>query len=507
MKKLVMMIVVLVLSPTIAIAAPREVLLFPGGAIITETLTHKEMSDSVRFLIPESADPNTLRVGLDSPLDQQKILGIDISSVLPEISPYADLVKRIEVLMQEIGAVEDRIKSRKTALDYWVERIPPATHKVEELQKVGTMIREETEQLYRETSLLTYEKQQLIKELQEAERELNDKTSQLKRKWQVVVHLQEPIRDPLSLSAQYKVRNAGWSSSYILNARPEEKIIEWGWTAGITQQTGLDWEQVHLKLATREPIVTLTPPPLPGWTIEEQNFEKVTKAAPRNLLMGSAAISSGIVATTPDEPVREQGLLFDIYDLGIRNVKSGTPIQMEIRSGQWNSEFTYLARPLQSSQAFIDGKIQPGDEFFPLPTGKASIRIDDVHVGQRPFSLYHLEETSISFGNDPSIQIDVKGAHKAGEKGLLNKEKTYDWNWSISVTNHKSIPITLRIEDDIPHIAHQHIQFKERYQPPLPDRDDNALYWNLLLTSGERKTLKYGYSITYPKDMIVAPGR
>jgi hypothetical protein len=54
-----------------------------------------------------------------------------------------------------------------------------------------------------------------------------------------------------------------------LNALPTQKRVEWTWTARISQQTGIDWNGVKLKIATADPVFTLTPPNLGSWDIRD----------------------------------------------------------------------------------------------------------------------------------------------------------------------------------------------------------------------------------------------
>ncbi len=492
------------LITSMAIAAPKEVILFPAGAMVTESLSFSAGTNQLSFLLPDVALPDTLRLEIVDAPDQQRITAIESTSVLPEVTPFADLQQTIRQLKRKITILEDQISARRIALAFWQQQSPAtAGFSPSDIQGMGAMVRTEGESLLTEISDLTWQQDDSKAELAEAERQLQQKTSQQRRNWQIRVRLAQPLSAPLEVIARYRIRNAGWSSSYILDARPATNQVEWVWTARIEQRSGSDWNDTRIKLATAEPVFTLTPPDLPGWNIRPGQVMPLAKTLARSEAMLAVSTADSVAA----EPQRTEGQLFDIYDLGRQTIASGNPTQIPIRTGRWQVDFAYLARPLQSTQAFLEARLHIDQQFTPLPTGSASVQVDGVHVGQRSFSLYQVDDVSLSFGSDPGIEIAVKSAHVAGERGLLNREKTFDWNWILTLTNNKLLDIELRVEDNVPQVGHKDISIQEAFQPPLPEREDDVIFWTMPLKAGEQQILKYGYRISYPKEMDVSHGR
>lgn len=508
MTKLFLPLLLCIWLSSTAFAAPKEVVLFPAGGMVTEQLTFAAGTNRASFLLPEVALPETLRLELVNATDRQRITTIESMSVLPQVEPFSELQETIKQLKRQITTMGDQISARRITLAYWQQQSPATAStrqavNLNDIQHMADLVRGEGESLLTEISELTWQQNERKAELAEAERQLQQKTSQQRRNWQITVQLAQPLTAPTEVTAQYRIRNAGWSSTYILNARPANKQVEWVWTAQINQRSGSDWNDVHIKLATAEPVFTLTPPTLPGWDIRAGAIMPMAKTLARSEVMLAAPAGDSVGA----EPLREQGQLFDIYDLGRQTIASGTPAQIQIRSGNWDADFAYLTRPLQSTQAFLEARLRTEQEFTPLPTGSASIQVDGVHVGQRSFSLYQSEDIALSFGSDPGIDIAVSSAHVAGKRGLLNREKTYEWNWTLTLSNNKHLDIVLRVEDVPPHAGHKDIDIREAFQPPLPERGDDAIFWALALKAGQQQTLKYGYKISYPKEMNVILGR
>ncbi len=495
------------LLTTTVSAQPTEVILYPSGATISERLIILQGIDSATLRLPHVAIPESLKLGLKG-APQQKITGIEYESVLPDSSDFKELKELISRLEREIAALDDQIQSRTLALNYWKTQQELPLKTLADAREMGKIIRDESALLLQDTTQLRQKKTELAKQLKEARNQLQQKTGNNQRNWRVQVRLAQTTQTNLELTYSYRVRRAGWQSSYSLNALPDQKNIQWVWIAKIMQQTGIDWNGVNLKIATAEPVFTLTPPKIRAWEIREEQSLKMRRnlkvmAMPQKMAMDAVAEA---VDAAPI-PARVEGQLFDIYDLGQVNIASGKESRITVREGHWNAAFTYLTRPLLSEQVFLEATLDLRENFLPLPTGMASIQVDGVHVGQRNFSLHAKQDVTISFGSDPSITVDVKTDHVAGEKGLLAKKRTYIWKWNIELVNHKNFPVDLKVEDSYPHAGHEKIVLKELFSPPLPTQKNGQLSWNLTLPPQGKQNLQYGYQVTYPEDMPVSLGR
>lgn len=498
------------LTSTPALATPHRVIVYPAGATIFARTSVPLQSESFTLWLPQVAIPESLQLELQGHAAQQRIAGIEYQSVLPEIPGYAQLKKRIAQLESKLDATQNQIQAQELALNFWrqTEKLP--LENLADAQAAGQLIRTESNALLKEISTLNQTKTELEKQLEEARRQLQQKTGDHQRQWQVQVRLSRPSTEKLGVSYAYRVHRAGWQSSYVLNGLPERDQVEWLWTAKINQQTGQDWTDVTLELATAEPIFTLDPPQLKPWEIDEvrllrRSGAQKTAAGPQTKTLTLADTAAQNSAASP---IRKQGQLFDRYDLGQITVFSGTESRVKIREGSWPADFSYLARPQLSEQVFLEARLDLSAGFLPLPSGPASIQLDDVHVGRRSFSLHAQQEISISFGNDPGIAVDVQTDHQAGEKGLLAKKNTYRWNWTIAFSNHKDFAVNLQIEDSYPHSGHEDIELTEVFTAPLPTRgDERTINWQLTLPAHESKQIQYGYELRYPEDMDVALGR
>jgi len=185
-----------------AVAAPKEVVLFPAGAMVTEELRFSAETQRIRFMLPEVALPETLRLELVDAPDQQRISAIEATSILPQVEPFSELQDIIKELKHRIAAREDQVAARRIALAYWQQQTPaPATTTPIDIQQMATLIRSEGESLLTEISELTWQQDELKSQLTEAERQLQQKSNQQRRTWQITAQLSHPLNTPLEVIA------------------------------------------------------------------------------------------------------------------------------------------------------------------------------------------------------------------------------------------------------------------------------------------------------------------
>ncbi|MCK4690968.1 MAG: DUF4139 domain-containing protein, partial [Desulfuromonadales bacterium] len=98
---------------------------------------------------------------------------------------------------------------------------------------------------------------------------------------------------------------------------------------------------------------------------------------------------------------------------------------------------------------------------------------------------------------------------EADETGLINKDKVQNWLWRVEISNNKSLPVELRVEDVFPRIEDKRIELTKVVAVPKVSRKEkgNKLEWDISLQPGQSKQLEFGYKVKYPADMNVILGR
>ncbi len=504
MKKLLLVTILLMVSGP-AFAIPKEVLIFPSGAIITEETQLKVQAENqAELTLPMAADPDSLVISTAK--GDPKIINLQVDSKLINQSGYQELESRLQKTKLELQQVIDNLEIKKLALGYWNTQHTQKLENIEDIQALGKSILTEAGPLKAQVSQLDREKTLLDRQIREMERQLQEKTGNQNRVWKVSVTL-DRFSQTVNATYSYRVQGANWQSLYALNALPQKNAVEWSWRADIAQSTGVDWVDVKLLLATKEPRTTLTPPPIGRWLIREQHVYPSARQksfGDKAVLMETMVMADSVTAAPEEEkPKRKEGYVFDVYHLGNHTVKAGQSVLLDINSGSWRAEFTYLTRPIFSPQVFLMGNIEL-ESFVPMPSGNASLLVDDVFIGKRNFGLSE-KKFDLAFGSDPSIAVKVHSEQVADESGVFSKSRSQQWLWTVNLTNNKSDPISLKIEDAKPQVQDKRIEIEFIPAPPKMENDRNV--WTLDLAAGATRELQYGFRVMYPADMQVDLGR
>ncbi len=501
-----------VFSATLAMAQPVKVILYPGGATVFEQLAISAGQESISLELPQVASPESLRASLTGG-NTPAIRGLEYRSILPESRQTKQLEEKIAKLESTLQKIDNEKSAHQLAVNYWINQKPDPQATADAAKQLAGVIVTESHKQLEEVSRLQLAQTKVQQDLDEAKRQLAEQTGNHTRVWQVDISFTAPLQSDAILAFNYPIHQAGWHSEYILNAVPADDAISWSWDAVIEQISGRDWTDVSVAIATREPVFSLTPPENYDWNISQYlpmnrgkryRMEAMVEAAPEMDTM----VAAGAPMPAPAmKPVRSEGQIFDLYEVGKMTLKSGQPTRITVREGSWPSRFSYLVRPQQSTDAFLMAHVTIDKEVPTLPSGNATIQLEGVYVGKRPFALTEKQDMDISFGNDPALVVKVKTDHVAGDKGLISKSKTYQWSWQLSFTNTKRKMIELKVEDSYPHRGHDKIEVKELFTEPLPVKNDGLISWDLKLEAGQDKMLKYGYQISYPYDMEINKGR
>lgn len=507
------------LMPQWANARPTDAVIYPYDAKITEHLTVDVITENSRsrasFSLPIHAVTDTLAVAPASGAG----LGIASVTVDEETLPYADqartLKDRLKDLTRKKSEGEARIKAAAARIDFWQTRAktqPETPESADALEKLGAAIGRGITAAHDEIFTHTLALEELAEEINEVQKELDALTGAARKRWQVTVYFSGKPNVKTDLVCTYHIQNCGWRSAYTINALPEKAETRLGWYAEITQNTGIDWTGMNLKIATARVITRPEPPFLRDWIIAPKAPATYPMARQKSVMSEEAMLMSApqeadMAGGAPQEPEQTAGFTFDTYDLGKHAIASGETLRVTIRELALKSDFKYLVRPQTDPQAYLFAQINVKDaDFIKLPEGDAAFLVDSAFIANRRFSMQDKEQ-KLFFGPDP--QVDVRLTildKKSDETGFLIGKKHYRWGWKVAVNNLKAHNIDVLMEDAAPQIRDERIKLKEIVDDTAPKQEDNILKWTFSIPAHGEKSLEYGFSITYPDDMALSFG-
>ena len=514
----------LIIMPSDGFAKPVAAIIYPNDAKITEHLTADIETNAAQhtatFFLPIHVQTETLSINAPAKAGMQ-ITSVHIEEKMLPVADQAEhLESRLKALKQKKSEFETRIKAGTAYIDFWQTRAknqPDTIESIDAVEKLGHAIKKGITDAYDEIYLHNRSIEDLEEQIRQIQKQLNDLTGAAQKRWQITVYLTGTPQPAIDLTCSYHIRNCSWRPTYTINARPAESEIELDWYAEITQNTGIDWNNIDLKIATARPVIRPEPPFLRDWIIQPQKPVEISKTqrsrfmAEESLMAKAPMMNADMEAGAAMEPEQEAGFSFDTYKLGRHTLKAGDSPRFTIREMSLNADFKYLIRPQAAPQAFLFAQLDDPDsespeEFLKLPQGTATFLVDSAFIAIRQFSM-HDRKQKFFFGSDPEVDVTLTTLEKkSDETGFLMGKKRYQWGWKVAVHNLKSHNISMLMEDAYPQIRDERIKLKETFDKMPPEKEDNLLKWSFPMPPNTEKEIEYGFSITYPDDMTLSFG-
>jgi uncharacterized protein (TIGR02231 family) len=515
-------------------SAIEAVTVYPDAATVTRVIkTDLQAGNSTLVAqdFPPLLDPASLRIEGEG--SARLVIGA-IDARPPRPVPPAtlpDLDRRIEALRDERGALDDKIGSataRRKFAERFADSAPAGLGEKGEARPLSdwraafAAIAEEVaiaDGAIREAGVRQRDIDREIARL-EAERNSNPP-----RKMEVRIDLAADAATKATLRISYTVRGARWVPLYdarlTTGARDREPALELVRRAEVVQQTGEDWTDVALSLATVMTAKGGSAPELPSLIVRYPEQPKLAapaaSAAPQfEPSMRSRAAESLAVRPSPVPVVEQEATLdaggfqtvFQIpgrvsvpADQGAKSFRIGT--------GTIAPKLVVRAAPSLDLAGYLEASFVQSED-APLLPGRIAVYRDGVYVGRAQMRLTPKGETvRLGFGADEKVNISRALVRKVeGSTGIITSAKTDEREFKIIVRNGHSTPLSVAIEDQIPvsEIADVQVELLPVTTPPSerdPKDRRGVLVWNFDAAPGEVREIKLGWRVRWPTDKTI----
>ncbi|NPA43801.1 MAG: mucoidy inhibitor MuiA family protein [Chlorobi bacterium] len=427
---------------------------------------------------------------LINPRDNAKIR--ELENRLRELEKRRTLLEaRINALRDELQILKANAKSENPDLNrvrqyvqYYRRRYEEVMQQIFDLEQKLKPVAEEADKVRKQ-----------LKELKgKARRKAKD----------LVVYLYVPRPITADYGLTYLTRRAGWDPAYSLRARSGNNEIDWTYQAEVSQETGIDWENVEVSLSTLSPRYHLRLPKPSPWYLQ--------KPAPvmpvKNRKAREAAQVQGVVVEAEAAPhymesrVEESDI--DVqYTLPARyNVLSGEePLLLTLRTFRTPAEFTHYTVPYLSRNVFLRARVSGLDKYRLLP-GKARLYYMDRYTGETYLNPRDTDgKIEIGFGTDPEVTVERKTVKNFKDYSSLGNKITVKREYEIKLKNHKKTAVDVVVKDRVPVSMDEKIEVRNIRIGQGGKKDKNGIItWKVRLNPGEEKVLTFGFEVKYPKD-------
>ncbi|MDR3045204.1 MAG: DUF4139 domain-containing protein [Desulfovibrio sp.] len=486
-------------------AAPTSVVLYPRSARVTvEDRVSVEAApgggQAFQVALPAGADPATLSVTIPG----NGVASVSIREAdATESSRVVRLRAELAGLRREAASVAGSIAATEARMTLWSK--PPVTNApTADLERLDAQMARRLAELNATLPDLRDKEAVLAARIDRLERELNEAGGAARTAPVATVLLASPARGPLAVSYVYTLRDAGWRPAYRLEAFPDKGSVGFTFEAQIRQGGSVDWNGARLSVATVEPGTALQPPPLRDWQLRPilGVTPMAMKAAPAPVAAESMALRAD---AAPSAPSMDEKATYEVWDLGPRTLPAGGSARVALRGETWPATFRHTVRPAADPRAFLTASVTlPEPRHY--PTGEALYVADGASVGSATFSLAE-DKADIFFGSDPMVSATMRlDERKSGREGLVNKQQTRTWAWTIEVANRRATPVSVRVEDPEPQPRDTAISLGVE-SDPKPATENQKLVWTLDVAPRAAATIRHTVRATAPADMRLDDGR
>ena len=329
----------------------------------------------------------------------------------------------------------------------------------------------------------------------------------------ILVNVSSKQKENVDVSLSYFARGASWIPSYDLRAKDVNSPVNLLYKASVSQNTGENWENVHVFLSTGNPTLGGNKPTLSPWYINfiTPRYEQILNAPTmenmsKSMRMGEIKIPSSDASSMTDNVQMQENQVVTEFDIQLPYTvhNDGKAVMMDIQSFTLPAAFSYFTTPKLDKDAFLMANITGWEKLNLLP-GASNIYLENSYVGQ---SFINPSETSdtlqLSFGRDKRITVKREKVKDMNTTKFIGGNIEKEFLFETTIRNSKKEGITITLDDQVPVSKDSNIKVTDvelsggNYNP-----DTGMINWKLDLKSGETKKIRFGYKVKYPKDKII----
>ena len=512
-----------------AIAQPKSVIFYPRAAQLTveDRLTPQDLpagGKGVVLHLPLHADrwSFTLEVKgaqVSGLVWQETEVADDPPRPGMPLSPRGVLLRELAAARAEMARAQAAVTVNKKRSELLSQAGDASDRKkgVDEVEKLDALLAKQLTALVAELPALERNAENLRRRIAKAEQGLENLGGEIPHEQTVTVAL-NGASGPVTARYTYMLSGCGWTSTYTAEALPDKGLVIFTQEADLQQNTRIGWDNVDITVVTNTPDSHPAPDQLPSWLLRLFYQSTVTASQDKKSLKNTKLLQSAPMMAEPAElaeqdatapaasmPAREEKNTFALWRIGKRSIPTDSQTRVTLAKEQWKADFYYTARPMLDSRGFLTAAAKPGAP-VDLPLGQATFMVDGAVVGNSPLALYG-NELKLYFGADPLITAVMRDEQRqSGESGLISKNQTITWNWSIDVKNGRAKPVIVQVEDPSPENQDEAIKL-EITSNPKPELNNRAYVWRLSLAPGETKRISHLVKALAPKDIPLLPGR
>lgn len=525
-------------TPIFTNAKAEKVQIYFNGAEIQQTANvnlPKGTSEVVLMNVANHLDENSIQIKSTSKVTilsvqftNQPIEGFDNEYLSESARPIRDSIQLVEKEIEKNNILKNATLKSVELLDK-NQQLSGNNVNTTELSKLLDYYKSKRYELENQLTEINEQAQKLKKKLSSLKFRIGAVSSQnANNRGKLVLQVLSETAGKAPFQLNYVTYQARWSPFYEIRSEKVNAPITLKYNADVSQNTGVDWNNVKLSLSsgyvnqyTQAPIVN-------PWFISSQNdniyLESATLRAATNARREKAAFEKNMqtmelavveapaeIAILEDKSLDDVvmigetqfNVVFDI-DLPYSILSNGKKHSVSLKNIEIPATYQYYAAPRYDAGAYLVGNIQDYGKYNLLP-GEANLIFEGMYVGKTTINPEKAnEKLALSLGRDKRISIQRKKTAQNSENKSFSSKKIQTFTYEISVQNNKKENISIELEDQIPISTEKEIKVTlTEAQGAIFDKEKGTLKWKLTLKPNENQKIRFIYQIESDKDVII----
>ena len=383
-----------------------------------------------------------------------------------------------------------------------------------QLSDLATFYANRIPQISKKRIVLQDEIQNLKKELNKINLQLQETTSNKnENRQEVVLEIDASSAITTNIELTYVVSNAGWQPLYDIRANSLESPITLVTKGKIYQNTGKDWDNVKMNVSTYLPKSNQNRPILNPFYVspfitsppEEYDDELEEVVMEKSMVNSMQSRKKDALSDVAVTQVLEQQFNA-VYVLNSKQSipSTGKGQTIILDNKEVKADYVYHTVPKLKKEAFLLAKIKNWQSLNLLLT-EANIYFEGNFIGKTTINPnYTKDEYPLSLGVDDRVIIKYRLIDNLATKRTLSSKKVDTYVYEIIIRNNGSKLIDIEILDQVPISQNNKIEV-EILDIAGGDYDKNtgSILWKKNLIRGANSTFTFSYKVKYPKDMVL----
>ncbi len=470
--------------------------------------------------------------GLSSQIDPQSILvsgngdamikGVNFSidylkdkKKSPELIRLQDSLKVLQLQLDNI-VMNETVYTEEIALLNANKNTGGANTGVnaENLKKVADFFRQRSIEIRLRLIDFKNDKVKLTEKIAKVNDQLNEWNGKLNQpSGTITITMYADLKSSAQLNFSYFVSSASWTPFYELHGKNVKSNIELIYKAAVRQQSGENWDDVHLTLSSGNPQMNNTKPILIPWFLDfyqrrmmrSQAMEK-SSAAP--MMMDAYSVEGAVSKDDLKsvEVIQSENAVTNEFEIQQNyTVKSGSKdVTVSIDKHTLPAQFNYYVAPRLDKTAYLIASINGWEQLSLLP-GEANIYFENTFVGKSFIDPSSTDDTlKLSMGRDQRIVVKREKIQDLSSVKFLGSNVSKKFTYDITIKNSRSELVSILIEDQIPITKNESIKIStDEISKGEMNTETGLIKWNVDLKPGESKTIRLSYTVKYPKGQLI----